>query len=896
MDTVEKEKLLRPMVSSCLYEKSTVDGETAWNPTFTTFVGLDLDNNAPSFTWMRNKLDYLGYQYLLYTTAKHGLDGYGNRLRIILPFSRGFDNPIEHNQISIYLADQLGIGACVDRSKLGSTALLAVPGLCVAQDDYQYHHGLGACRFDPYSVEIKPTVVSKVIPVEPYNTDLGQLAAMLAKIDPDSGRREWLSTIFSSMEEFGEGSDCVGVLESWSMESDKWNASAFASVVNSFEKGKSMRLSAVLAWGQSELSSTNKEAANIVYHKALDVIEQHGNTLTDKHKSELYNCSYNLFLLLEDKQPTKKIGITLGTGVGKTSIIKAYLYYLVNSGRAAKLPVVVTSETLSNTDEIIQYLYDELTTEEFSQYIGYSHSRSNDNVLKFYRSISAGEVSGYPIVVKAHAGVFNDIKRNNNVLQYTDAKGLTLNRLILWDETLLGMDVKSFKVSTLIGDISDWQSTYENKLAKGVSTNTVLSTFSTFASDLRAKLDANSTDVVINGDILKDCSVPTTHEAWVQKANNVIERGGAASDLSKFVEVLTSRDVNIKVRKLANDTTHLLILEEKIPSSIERLAIFDASQSISRIAENDSSLTVLPSYYKPSYCNVKMDFIASKCSRSYISSTPKNENLPPNFEYMLQEFVRWYSPDKGKCLLVTPVKARHIDKSQKVFDFPALAQAYLMKQYSTFKEKIVIAGKTSASHASDHIVITTFGLHKGTNSFSDFTNVALLGKTYRNRDELNAQILGMQSSDEALGNKALTKAQNEINAQDYYQAINRIACRRSCNGIANASNILLIYPDTGILPILDIVMPNLIVRQIEPRYVVAKGSSAPEVNADKILDRIQNYSNHLSVLVSVIKAELGFSKKVWDAAVIELNLASIGWIGSGRGKYAKYVNMYATSE
>jgi len=146
---------------------------------------------------------------------------------------------------------------------------------------------------------------------------------------------------------------------------------------------------------------------------------------------------------------------------------------------------------------------------------------------------------------------------------------------------------------------------------------------------------------------------------------------------------------------------------------------------------------------------------------------------------------------------------------------------------------------------------------KGINSLRNYPLGIHIGMVIRDKKELCTAIAAQKRIPLLeVDDKTRHEVQVNENADQVFQAMNRLQCRRTVNGRAQPTEFYLFSPDDKILNTLRKWMPDVQIKDYSPKYLNKKYSAV--MIADKIYEWVK-LNNPGKTSIQVIKETLGFT-------------------------------------
>ena len=560
----------------------------------------------------------------------------------------------------------------------------------------------------------------------------------------------------------------------------------------------------------------------------------------------------------------------LGTGLGKTASVVAFLAALHRCGYA--VPVSVAASKVEALCELKMALMDHGVPEGC---IGLKHS------LPAASLPSTGNDDRLFMLV-SHARV-----RSNGKDFDLFGRHLGEDRaLTIYDESLISSD--SFAVNALdvftanaaLGAVVEYQ--HDKHLAElhGYFQDCV----GTIKAEL-AVLQDDARDVHRNG---RPVQLGIRDEATIEAWTALLQRNRgtlkvAADILEAFLAVC---QFPLQVLKSA-DGAGVVAIMQAVPLRLRDIVILDASGPIRELVRLDRSITAVASFPPgdlKSFENVSVHQLMASGSRTALEQSyaeAGREGAAVTREVM--EIVRREATeDPARCFLF--------------FSFIKRGSLDILKELRTaiaragFDLEAVLPLGPGDRAPRKRFSFLTWGQHEALNGFEHAQTVILCGVLHRSHLDMAAAVKGQAGYLAAPTPHSIVKQvlDGEL-AHCVYQAASRGSCRNVDNGKAVAMRLHVIHRGYGLKTLLDRVMPGAAWTFDDPAHLKrAKAAGKTAEMLGRLLDHLRTIPHDINKVSSrAIKEAMAVpddeaSKSAFKRAAAALEASEHGWSAEGR--------------
>lgn len=584
----------------------------------------------------------------------------------------------------------------------------------------------------------------------------------------------------------------------------------------------------LLAKGEASL------LAKEVSKHTIELLKRYDNSPTEEHIKALETIAHCLVDNgLVERKGKSRIALPLYTGGGKTLSITAYLSQLYH--RKIDLGVWIATGTI----EQLESLKEELIKNGVPELeIGIKSSIKPRTKKEKATAVTEDNAHRFKFILVTHQRI--KACQIDYLLEYKGEQ-----RQLIWDEALITTQGVSIPVNSLLNSISCWSNTYSLR-KRGFE----------------------------RGDITELHSRTDTHLDMIKTMIELVNIGGCINipekDFNLALDlysdnVLVTLD-NIQsgtariIRDIGNQSAVMSFVIE-VPDQLEKICILDASAPIKRLMQYDNSIDTVPIEVSKDYSTVTLHVCRTYAGRNTVSDPNKNIKLYEELAHIITREI----PCNGDTI-VFGLPEREGEENQE-----DRLRRFLSGDYA----------------AMSKVEMVSWGRAKGINSLVDYKYGTHIGIPYRNKNELAASINGQRRD---LKNTVTEKEVFDTQASEHidlvYQAISRLACRKTVEGKAGETEFYLFYPNDRLIPGLKKLMPGIKVKEYIPKYLEHKVSNFSIV--DMIIDYLTE-NKVRKVSISKLRKDLGITinnnSKHWVQVIDTLNnghLSKIGYKINGR--------------
>ena len=318
--------------------------------------------------------------------------------------------------------------------------------------------------------------------------------------------------------------------------------------------------------------------------------------------------------------------------------------------------------------------------------------------------------------------------------------------------------------------------------------------------------------------------------------------------------ILENLESPVSDEAIIDKKSHIFCWAIKVPDKFGNIIILDASGNHRSLEQYDSSIRVFPMLATKSYSDVTIHYCKTNVGRNTVDNPEKNTPMYKELAHIVsgrpkdERVVCFHLPDKEGV-------ERPPHKLNNLLDPKDIGVV-------TYK---------------------SWGESKGINSLRDRTMGIHIGMVFRDSKELSTAIAAQKRMPlEKIKDKERHQVQVNENAEQVYQAMNRLECRKTDNGKALPTDFYLFYPDDKIISELKILMPDVVIKDYTPKYLNKEYSAV--IIADKIYEWIKK-NNPGKTSIKVIRETLGFTNVRRDTTIwlavrryLEQMLPEVGYI------------------
>ena len=311
-----------------------------------------------------------------------------------------------------------------------------------------------------------------------------------------------------------------------------------------------------------------------------------------------------------------------------------------------------------------------------------------------------------------------------------------------------------------------------------------------------------------------------------------------------------------------------------VPPELRNVAVLDASWAIRALERLDKTIQDDPRFDG----NVK----------TYNSVTLHQLRAASGREAMTKAFSRRREDRKVSQEIVETVKTIPGDQGILMFTFKQTS-AKLVNMAETLKADLEAAGvdtEATLLNGKPRFVWLTWGLETAVSEYQYCSNVIFAGVLHRSDVDLAGAIVGQQDNltVDVPYAEILEVRRSEI-AHSLYQAMSRGSCRRTVHGEAVAMKAWLIHYDTSFRKLINRVMPGVVWKEWEAKYLQAKTSKIEDA-ARKIRGYLEGLSEEVrKVSTMKLKKEVGakdIPSQTWKYALRSCLEETPYWTLEGR--------------
>jgi hypothetical protein len=535
---------------------------------------------------------------------------------------------------------------------------------------------------------------------------------------------------------------------------------------------------------------------------ALTELESYGNQISDDHKLALSGLCELASLMLAGNLD-QRVRFALPCGMGKTTCVRAILRTTHQLGLRHR--IVVASSKVEELCALKRRLIAEDGIPE--SLIGLQHSYPCCP-----KRAKAGQ-SGFASEPAANADAQFLLVTHANV-QSPARAWMDRCDLVLFDESLvvgqahclpLVRDLKSQSVFTELLSLEGHAKTTDPSLEPAAVTTRLL--FDQLKRAISEVLDCNV------GVVQANC-VDVTR---VQEARTALAHVPESFPLIRQLLDWAESATELRVYGNAEDRVTLLTYSVTVPDRLQRVIVLDASDPIREIVHHDHRMAraedVLPSLARfkslpgglasiKYHSNVQVYFACDGGGRSTLTSSLRKDSDPK----MLKKVAQLVASKPQESFLVFTHKTRERDA-----DFARRILQALMEE--DVDPEATVPSAVPGMPEVPRVAITTWGRETGTNEFSTYANVVLLGVMRKPVEAVAGTYLGQVDDLRSPRMKYVVKQLTDSETrQSIYQAVNRGSMRRVqvVDGITQSypCNIYVWHWDADLESQLGLVLPG----------------------------------------------------------------------------------------
>lgn len=568
----------------------------------------------------------------------------------------------------------------------------------------------------------------------------------------------------------------------------------------------------------------------------------------------------------------------LAVGTGKTQSLVAFAVAQaeVASRGGEPLSLLVCIERVDHGRDLYREM---LKAGVPAHMVGVYHRKTAREVAEenLIPSVSDADVSSFPFLIATHAMM---LKGEDFIAKVNTYQGRE-RRLVVWDESLIKSQGRHL-------DLADIEA------ALGVLRAIVGDTVGDACRDARAAVEyiARCAAVLredfaraLDGAEPRTAELPTLasedetrfHVAIVEtlKGSEPMRKGSRAK-LTEFIEHV-QRPVRVVPYVEAGRRVGVVHYLTRIPESLSRLIVLDASHTIRRLtSEHDSSL-------RETLVNCKVKDFGAVSVRQLVQGAGRDtlDKQLPRYDaatvQRLLSILKGYPEGEGVILVTFKPDAREARLGKSHADY--------LKRHM---RRAGIDPEATLADGRPRFVFLTWGQHVGVSEYAYCRHVLCVGVLRRDVLDIASSIVGQRS--DILAREAADRAEvNRVVLSEMFhniiQAAGRGACRTTVNGAAHAMTLTLLCVETFPAEWWQEAMPGVVVTEERPgsRERAARKSDA-ERAVLAALDAVPMSDPKVSSRTLKLMAGLAAMHPVRYSELLA-KLDAPGWRRDGRGFY-----------
>lgn len=593
------------------------------------------------------------------------------------------------------------------------------------------------------------------------------------------------------------------------------------------------------------------------------LLESYGNEISSDHKAALSALCELSSRILSD-QLEGRVRFALPCGMGKTTTIRAVLLSIYELGLPAR--VVVASSKVEELCALMRTLIDEdgLPPEFIGLQHSYHHSpaRAKEGQQGFASEPSRNHDAQFLLVT--HANV-----RSGEVRPWMDRCDL-----VFFDESLIVGQPLSLPLVQPPGA----QSVFDElcRLEGHAQLDHQLRSAATACRELFDQLFSVTKSV--EGNTVGVVPADRIDAQAVKAARQALANCPDAFDLLPRMLEWSEAATELRVFCSSDDRMILLSYAIAVPDSLNNVIVLDASDPVRELVHHDDRMVraeeVLPSLAPWAripgglasiklHGNVSVFHACDAAGRHTVTGQLRAEKTP----WLLEKVTRLLlaSPDEGFLIFVH--KGRGDDRTT---DLPRRLYAALTE--AGIDPDAQVPTGDLAGETVSRVRIETWGRETGTNEFSSYKNVILLGVARKPEDVVAATYLGQVDNLRCPKLKEVVRRLSDSECRHMlYQAMNRTRMRRTMvvNGHSQAcpTNVYVWHFD----PDLEVELRKVLhgCPRWRPWREPGEGLTASDItmNIRAELERLQEQGQH-RVSMRALKAAVApnLPKSTWSRA------------------------------
>jgi hypothetical protein len=568
----------------------------------------------------------------------------------------------------------------------------------------------------------------------------------------------------------------------------------------------------------------------------------------------------------------------LAVGTGKTQSLVAFAVAQAEAAATGcpPLSLLVCIERVDHGRD----LYREMLKAGIPEHmVGVYHRKTAREVAEenLIPSVSDSDVSSFPFLIATHAMM---LKGEDFIARVNTYQGQE-RRLVVWDESLIKSQGQHFDLADIEGAVGVLRAVVGDTVGDAMrDARDAAEYISRCADVLRSDFER-----VLMGEPPRTAELPrlspedeTRFHVGIVEALKGTEpmRKGSRAKLVEFIEHV-QRPVRVVPYVEAGRHVGVVHYLTRIPASLSRLIVLDASHTIRRLtSEHDSSLreTLVDCKVK-SFESVTVRHLVQGAGRDKLDTElPKKDS--PTVKRLLS-LVEAYPEGEGVIVVTFKPDAR---------------EARLQKSHADhLKRHMQRAGIDPDSKLPDgrgRFVFLTWGQHIGVSEFAYCRHVLCVGVLRRDVLDIASHIAGQRSdllAPQAADPAEVTRVVQSEMFHNIIQAAGRGACRTTVNGTAERMSLTLLCVESFPTEWWQEAMPGVVVTLEKPG---AKARAAKQSYVERALlaalAAVPMSDAKVSSRTLKLLAGLGTMHPVrYSELLAKLNAP--GWQRDGRGFY-----------
>jgi len=485
----------------------------------------------------------------------------------------------------------------------------------------------------------------------------------------------------------------------------------------------------------------------------LQVLEKHGNTVSDSQSKELHRLlSHFVELIDPDGGEQKRLAFSLPCGAGKTTAIRGFCKALNTLGKSEV--VVICAEKVEGLCQLKRDLVNEDGIPEGKVSLLHSYKYDPDFTPENPTSNTASEPSDKPKDLKQFI-----LMTHSKLQQGFDSFH---HNLLIYDESLLLGKADTMQHEGLVGEIGYFKEVVEDRGANATGDSKELSSW---LEDVKRAIKEGKDDGDINGHIISFPDLPIETQCAKKAIKAIMGKG--KENLLKLVKIIDDK-TDVRIMSESNQQPALITYEQTIPDDLQKIAILDASYSFRELLFYDETIKeVEPHSTIKDHSDVTIHLCKAKVGRTHTFSTLNDSSLFTECGYLTAKLL-----NEGRKVLVFTFKddgkGRPVDKLKRLIDY-------------------YLGHPVSELTSGGELNFLTWGYETATNKYSHCDAVVFAGLLTLPHAEVAGRVFAQSRNiKKALSSEELNRVVFSEQIHSLYQALSRGCCRVMIDGKAKA--------------------------------------------------------------------------------------------------------------